>query len=63
MVVRGEIGHYPRPHLTVEDAERFNAALGIDAATQQAMLVGSMFGWHVPGADPAQYPELKQCKS
>jgi len=43
---------------TLEEArDRLNAACGVNRAQVAAMLVGSMCGWHVPGADPAAYNE------
>jgi hypothetical protein len=47
---RGIPGYTPVIKLTDEMAERFNA--GNTEAQIEAMQVGSMFGWHVPGADP-----------
>lgn len=54
----GEAGYYPLPlHLTdlIEAdklmARRFNARFPSEAEREAAM-VGSMFGWGVPGADP-----------
>lgn len=34
-----------------ELANRMNASLGVTELQVEAMLTGSMFGWHVPGAD------------
>ena len=53
LIVRGEDGHHPIQ--TFLTPGQLNAALAEPptAAQIQAMLVGSMFGWQVPGADPA----------
>lgn len=37
--------------------DRMNAALGITKGQAMAALIGSMRGWHVPGADPAKWTE------
>lgn len=62
-IKRGESGYYPSDWST-RDKERniqirddANESLGITAAQRKAMEIGSMFGWGVPGADPANYPE------
>lgn len=39
------------------DVDRFNEERGITLAQIEAMQIGSMFGWGVPGADPAHYQE------
>lgn len=49
---RGVPGYTPLPSLTDEGAERLNAQEGVTPAQIEAMQNGSMFGWHVPGADP-----------
>ena len=38
-------------------ANEMNRELGISPAQAEAMKVGSMFGWDVPGADPKNYDE------
>ncbi len=55
---RGEDG-YHKCDLSTNDeaanralADKFNAALGVSPEQEEAMYIGSMFGWHVPGADP-----------
>lgn len=46
---------------TVEDLDRFVCqrydTRAPSDAEREAALAGSIFGWHVPAADPAQYKE------
>ena len=59
----GERGYYPSEWDTgdkernVELADELNEHLGVTPIQRQAMEVGSMAGWDVPGADPAKYQE------
>jgi hypothetical protein len=50
MIRRGETGYYPAPWWLNVDA--YNSARGITGAQVEAMLIGSCFGWDVPGANP-----------
>ena len=60
---RGESGCYHSDWSTddrernVELAREQNERLGVSAAQEQAMSVGSMFGWEVSGADPQAYEQ------
>ena len=60
---RGENGYYPSDWDTgdkeqnVELADKLNERLGVNMWQRQAMEVGSMCGWDVPGADPTKYEE------
>ncbi len=60
-IKRGESGYYlsewntDDPAENKELAELNNQYLGVTDAQRQAMEVGSMVGWEVPGADPAAY--------
>jgi len=55
LIVRGEPGyHLVETSLTPEQLNTALAEPPTDAHVQ-ALLFGSMFGWHVPGADPAYH--------
>ena len=60
-IKRGETGYYPSDWDTgdkernVEMADELNENLGVTPAQRQAMEIGSMAGWDVPGADPRNY--------
>jgi hypothetical protein len=52
LIRRGETGYYPWPYRTEADVDRFNERHNVTPAQKEAMKVGSMFGFDVPGADP-----------
>ena len=62
-IKRGESGYHSSEWDTgdkernVELADQLNEHLGVDMWQRQAMEVGSLCGWDVPGADPAKYQE------
>ncbi len=62
MVKLGVAGHWPQPNTTIQSAEEHNEAMDITPEQEEAMLTGSMFGFHVPGADPDTYngPEISK---
>lgn len=49
LIRRGERGFYPAPGI---DVGGYNARHGITDKQVECMLIGSMFGWEVPGAIP-----------
>lgn len=53
---RGEPGY--TPCFDGQSADVLNAAAGVTPAQREAMLVGSMFGWHAPAADPGYQAAL-----
>lgn len=63
VIKRGECGYHATDYSTpdkernVELADHLNDKLGVDMWQRQAMEVGSICGWDVPGADPAKYLE------
>ncbi len=64
LLTRGEKGYTPCPEFSVADtqenrkfAEDNNGKNGITKAQETAMLVGSMFGWQGPAANPQNYDE------
>ena len=62
-IKRGESGYYPSDWSTgdrernIQIRDDANESMGVTDAQRKAMEAGSMFGWHVPGADPAAYQE------
>lgn len=55
IIRRGHLGYWPAPGL---DVDAFNALQKVLPNQLEAMIAGSMFGWHVPGADPDQYSPI-----
>lgn len=57
-IKRGERGYYPSDWSMDDAAENrrladeMNGEMGVTPAQEQAMLIGSMCGWDVPGANP-----------
>lgn len=69
IIKKGETGYY-RTDIDMGSkeenrsmAEEYNGKLGVSKAQSAAMQAGSMFGWHVPGADPKNYDEQGQAIS
>lgn len=52
-IQRGVIGYKPMPHVKPNQLAALNE--GLTRAQLEAMEAGSMWGWDVPGADPANY--------
>ncbi len=68
-VRRGDCGYYPwdvgdgTEQLDLQDiADGINARLGVTPEQVEAMLIGSMFGWHVPGANVNEIARLMRTK-
>lgn len=65
-IKRGESGYYPSDwstddaHENRRIADEQNAHLGVSPAQEEAMKIGSMCGWDVPGADPANCQDIVQ---
>lgn len=61
IINRGESGYYRCDFSEPGDnralADELNARGGVSKAQEEAMRIGSMFGWEVPGADPKNYDE------
>jgi hypothetical protein len=55
LIKRNESGYYPVD--TILSADDLNKIAGVDKGQVEAMLVGSMFGFNVPGANPEYYNE------
>ena len=65
-VKRGESGYYPSDWSTPDAqenrriADEQNRKLGVTPAQEEAMKIGSMCGWDVPGADPYHCMDIVQ---
>ena len=72
IVKKGESGYYKTDLLesnnikSHDEAESFvdelNGKLGVTRAQREAMMAGSMFGWHTPAADPKIYDKRGHIK-
>ena len=54
VIDRGDEGQYTKLKGNY-DVDEENKKLGVTIPQREAMLAGSMFGWHVPGANPDNY--------
>lgn len=63
IITKGESGYTEAnngerdPEKNRKLADGHNSEMGVTKAQAEAMLAGSMFGWHVQGADPKSYDE------
>lgn len=57
-VKRGEAGYYPIH--TAKSADELNGSSGVTAAQREAMHIGSMMGWHVPGSFPSAHGKIRK---
>lgn len=65
-IKRGQAGFYPfttdSDPLAIDDpalyCENYNARMGVKPSEVRAMEMGSMFGWDLPGANPAAFAKL-----
>jgi hypothetical protein len=70
MVMKDRLGYWLPSTIGIVDetmtADKWNTAHGISKAESEAMLAGSLFGFDIPAADPANYDaagnlSLKKC--
>lgn len=55
LLKRGVVGYWlTNPGVSPEDA---NERMGVNVAQEEAMIVGSLCGFDVPGADPLNYTD------
>ena len=53
IIKKGESGHLPTKKKG--KLSELNEELGVSKIQAEAMFVGAMFGWDIPGADPRNY--------
>ncbi|UDQ91541.1 hypothetical protein LJE71_11325 [Xanthobacter autotrophicus] len=68
-ILRGEVGYRllsnVPPHVAGNELEarawidNRNNSMGVTPAQREAMVSGSMFGWHLPIANPARHTNAK----
>lgn len=54
-ILRGMAGYCPVYGMSDATADSLNAQNAVTVQQKEAMMVGSMCGWQVPGADPDSY--------
>lgn len=54
-IKKGERGYWTTKNMVPADVDTFNKKLGVTKEQVEAMVAGSLFGFDVPGADPACY--------
>jgi hypothetical protein len=59
LIKRGKMGYFAFDVVSQLTVDELNHALGVTPAMREAMVAGSIFGFHVPGADPAFYKNAK----
>lgn len=63
IIKKDESGYYHTDYSTNDKSENmklkdyYNDRLGVTHVEEMCMKCGSMFGWHVPGANPNNYDE------
>lgn len=63
IIKKGESGYYKTDidagskEANIALVDSFNTTVGVTKAQRAAMEAGSMFGWHVPAANPEMYDE------
>lgn len=63
IVKRGVNGYFATDYpagYSDEIIDQMNERLGVTKAQRLAMEIGSMVGWHVPGADPVAHTKLNR---
>lgn len=55
IVKRGELGYYEAKDTKGASIDELNSSIGVTKQQARAMYMGSMFGWHVDGANPDIY--------
>lgn len=59
LIKRDVSGYFPQREENakwgIENLDHLNESLGVTKAQEQAMAMGSMFGWDTPSANPENY--------
>lgn len=58
-VERGMMGYFPADAYTPVEVDKLNATWKVTTYQAEAMVWGSLFGWHTPGAWPEHQAKLR----
>lgn len=61
IIKKGESGYHELDYKELRTVDELNESIGVSPMQEKAMLIGSMFGWYVPGADPNNYNSEGKC--